>query len=444
MACLQVQVEVAGSEGRINMGRTIAEKILSTHTNDPVEPGAFISARVDMLMLNDGSGPYAIKILGEMGATQVFDPERIVLVSDHNAPAKDDISARSIRTLQNFAQSQGIVHHYGPGSGIAHLIMAEGGIALPGELIVGGDSHTCLLGGLGAFATGMGATDLAYCLALGEVWLRVPESVKLIYRGNLPTWVSGKDLILYTIGRFGTDGFRYQALELSGPVISELSVSQRETMCNMGVEAGAKVAIVPADQKTVDYTLARAARSFVPVTSDSDAEYAAIIEMDVDNLEPQISCPSSPGNVQAVDSVRGIHLDQVYIGSCTNTKIDDLRVVAQILRGRKVFPETRLIVIPGTRQIQLQAVREGLIETFLDAGATVGPPTCGACFGGHMGLLAPNEVCLTTTNRNFPGRMGAIDAQIYLASPAVAAASAVRGCISHPRDVVRSGEETRI
>ena len=422
------------------MGRTVTEKILAAHTDDPVEPGAFISARVDMLMLNDGSGPHAFRAFDQLSAPGVFDPDRIVLVADHNAPAKDEPSARAIRQLRDFAKAHRIHHHYGGGSGIAHLVMAERGLALPGDVIVGGDSHTCLLGGLGAFATGMGATDLAYCLAFGEVWLRVPETVKLVFHGGTRPWTSGKDLILHTIGRFGTEGFLYKVMEFAGPVIDGLSVSQRQTMCNMSIEAGAKTAIVPADQTTVDYLVHRGQRPFVMTASDADARFEAIIDIDISGIGPQVACPPNPGNVKPVEEVAGVRLDQVYVGSCTNTKIDDLRVVARLLRGRSVHPDTRVVILPGTREVMREAVSEGLIEVILGAGATVGPPTCGACFGGHMGLLASGEVCLTTTNRNFPGRMGALDAQVYLASPAVAAASAVLGRIAHPGEVADDGD----
>jgi 3-isopropylmalate/(R)-2-methylmalate dehydratase large subunit len=416
------------------MGLTITEKILAAHAGRTgVEPGEFVVAKVDLVMGNDGSTAGALRVWREIGAARVFDPERVAIVFDHFVPNKDIQAANLLAPVRHWVRQQGIRHFFDEGrTGISHTILPEQGLVGPGDLMVGGDSHSCTSGAVGAFATGVGSTDLASVLALGEVWLKVPASRKFIYRGTPGRWVMGKDLILATIGRIGIDGALYQAMEFTGPTIAGLSMSERLTICNMAIEAGAKSGIVPPDAVTLDWVRGRAKRPWTAYASDPDARYAAEDEMDVSDLPPQVAKPFSPDNVVAVEAVAGTPLDQVFLGSCTNGKLEDLRIAAGILRGKKVHPYTRLIVIPASQWIYTQAIREGLVEVFAEAGAAVSTPTCGACFGGHMGILAADEVCLSTTNRNFVGRMGHPTARVYLANPAVAAASAIKGAIALP------------
>jgi 3-isopropylmalate/(R)-2-methylmalate dehydratase large subunit len=419
------------------MGMTITEKILAAHAGKPaVEPGEFVTVRVDVVMGNDLSTAGAIAVFKEIGAARVFDPERIVIVLDHLVPAKDIQAANMLKGVREWAREQGIPHVYGEGrQGIAHIILPEQGLALPGDLIIGGDSHSCTCGALGAFSTGVGHTDLAGLFALGETWLKVPRSIRFTYHGTPGPWIMGKDLILLTIGTIGIDGALYQALEFAGPAVCALGMSDRLTMCNMAIEAGAKSGIIAPDEVTLAYVRPRARRSWTAYGSDPDARYAAQYDFDVTGLRPLVAKPFSPDNVAPVDEVAGTALDQVFIGSCTNAKLEDLRVAARILRGRKVHPYTRLIVIPASTWIYTQALKEGLLEIFADAGAAISTPTCGACFGGHMGTLGQDEVCLSTSNRNFVGRMGHPTARVYLANPAVAAASAVKGAIASPEEV---------
>ncbi len=419
------------------MGLTITEKILAAHAGKTgVEPGEFLVARVDVVMGNDGSTAGALRVWREIGATRVFDPERVAIVFDHFVPNKDIQAANLLQPVRQWVRQQGLRHFFDEGrNGIAHTILPEQGLVGPGDLMVGGDSHSCTNGALGAFAAGVGSTDLASVLALGEVWLRVPASQQFVYHGTPGRWVMGKDLILATIGRIGIDGALYQAMEFTGPTIAGLSMSERLTMCNMAIEAGAKSGIIPPDEVTLAYVQGRAKRPWRLYASDPDARYAAVHELDVSGLRPQVAKPFSPDNVVPVDEVVGIPLDQVFLGSCTNGKLEDLRIAAGILRGKKVHPYTRMIVIPASQTIYTQALREGLLEVFAEAGAAISTPTCGACFGGHMGVLAADEVCLSTTNRNFVGRMGHPTARVYLANPAVAAASAVKGAIALPDGV---------
>jgi 3-isopropylmalate/(R)-2-methylmalate dehydratase large subunit len=419
------------------MGMTITEKILAAHAGKAgVEPGEFVIAKVDVVMGNDGSTAGALPVWRQIGVERVFDPDRVVIVLDHFVPNKDIQAANLLAPVRKWARAQGIRHFFDEGrTGIAHIILPEQGLVGPGDLMVGGDSHSCTNGALGAFATGVGSTDLASVLALGEVWLKVPASQRFVYHGTPPRWVMGKDLILATIGRIGLDGARYQAMEFTGPTIAGLSMSERLTMCNMAIEAGGKSGIIAPDEVTLAYVRGRAKRGFSCYASDPDARYAAIHEFDVSGLRPQVAKPFSPDNVGPVDEVAGTPLDQVFLGSCTNGKLEDLRIAAGILRGKKVHPDTRLIVIPASQWIYLQALREGLLEVFAEAGGAVSTPTCGACFGGHMGILGADEVCLSTTNRNFVGRMGHPTAKVYLANPAVAAASAVKGAIASPDEV---------
>jgi 3-isopropylmalate/(R)-2-methylmalate dehydratase large subunit len=416
---------------------TITEKILADHAGkDMVKPGELINVRVDLALGNDITAPVAIREFERIGVATVWDRDRVALVPDHFVPNKDIKSAEQAKMLKEFARKHQLTNYFEVGRmGIEHCLLPEQGLVGPGDLVIGADSHTCTYGGLGAFSTGVGSTDLAAAMALGETWLKVPESIKFIYKGDLKPWVSGKDLILHTIGDIGVDGALYQAMEFTGPVIEALDMDGRLTMCNMAVEAGAKNGIIAPDEITRRYVEGRAKREYVFYNSDSDAAYAAVYEYDVSQIEPQIAFPHLPSNTRPVSQSTGVSLDQVVIGSCTNGRMEDLRVAAGLLKGRKVSDQVRLIVIPGTQEIYLQAMREGLIEIFINAGGAFSTPTCGPCLGGHMGILAPGEKCLATTNRNFVGRMGHPESEVYLASPAVAAASAVLGRIAHPEEV---------
>lgn len=420
------------------MSMTITEKILAAHAGkESVAPGELINCRLDLTLANDITAPVAIKEFSRLGLDRVFDRDRVVLVPDHFTPNKDIKSAQQCLMIRGFARKFQITNYFEIGRmGIEHCLLPEQGLVLPGDLVIGADSHTCTYGALGAFATGVGSTDLAAGMALGECWFKVPESMKFIYHGKLGPWVGGKDLILYTIGDTGVDGARYRAMEFTGEAIESLSVEGRLTMCNMAIEAGAKNGIIPPDEKTIAYVEKRAKRSFKSYASDPDAEYVEVREYDASLIEPQVAFPHLPENAHPVGEAADIEIDQVIIGSCTNGRIEDLRVAAKVLKGRKVHPHLRVIVIPGTQQIYLQAMREGLLEIFVDAGAAVSTPTCGPCLGGHMGILAQGERAVATTNRNFVGRMGHPESEVYLAGPAVAAASAVTGSITHPEEVV--------
>lgn len=420
------------------MGMTITEKILAAHAGrEEVKPGELINCRLDGVLGNDITAPVAIKEFARLGVEKVFDSERVYLVMDHFTPNKDIPSAQQCKEVRDFARRYGIAHFFeGGDAGIEHCLLPELGLVLPGEVIIGADSHTCTYGAVGAFATGVGSTDMAAGMALGEIWLRVPESIKLVYRGELPRWVSGKDLILLAIGRLGVDGARYQALEFTGETVSRLSMDGRFSMANMAIEAGAKNGIFAPDEVTLEYVKPRARRPFNLYYSDEDAAYSQVIEFDVSKMEPLVAFPFSPENVRPVSEAANIYIDQVVVGSCTNGRMEDLRVAAEILRGKKVRKGVRMLVIPGTQQIYLQALREGLVETFIEAGAMVSVPTCGPCLGGHMGVLAKGEKAVSTTNRNFVGRMGHPESEVYLANPAVAAASAIMGRIAHPQEVL--------
>lgn len=422
------------------MGATITEKILTAHTGvDEVNTGDLINAKIDIVMGHDLSIPLAIDELERIGADKVFDRERIVLVPDHFTPNKDITSAENCKRMKEFAKRHRISHYYEVGEmGIAHALLPEKGIVLPGDVVVGGDSHTCTYGGLGAFATGVGSTDLAAAMLTGELWFKVPESMKFVYHGKLPKWVDGKDLILYTIGDIGVDGALYRAMEFTGEVIEQLPMSGRLTMANMAVEAGAKNGIFQPDRVTEEYLRGRTRRPYRIFRSDRDAVYADVREYNVSQIEPQVAFPYLPSNVKPISQVGNIPIDQVVIGSCTNGRIEDLRVAAQVLRGNKVAPYIRLIIIPATQEVYRQAMREGLFEVFLDANAVISTPTCGPCVGGHMGVLAKGERAISTTNRNFIGRMGHPESEVYLSNPAVAAASAVKGRISDPEEVAKT------
>jgi 3-isopropylmalate/(R)-2-methylmalate dehydratase large subunit len=426
------------------MPMTITEKILAAHAGkETVSPGELLDASIDVVMGHDLSGMEAIHLMERIGATRVFDPEKVVLVPDHFTPNKDVKAAESCKRLREFARAQGISHYYEVGEmGIAHALLPEKGLVLPGDLVVGGDSHTCSYGAVGAFATGVGGTDLAAAMLAGSLWFKVPESRKFVYTGRLQEWVSGKDLILHTIGDIGVDGALYQAMEFTGEVIDKLPMSGRLTMANMAIEAGAKNGIFAPDQITEEYVRGRAQRPYRVYVSDRDAVYADVREYDVSALEPQVAFPHSPGNVRPVGEAAHISIDQAIIGSCTNGRIEDLRIAAEVLRGNKVAPYVRLIIIPATQDVYRQAVREGLMEVFLDANGAISTPTCGPCVGGHMGVLAEGERAISTTNRNFVGRMGHPRSEVYLANPAVAAASAVMGRIAHPGEVIKGSAKT--
>jgi len=418
---------------------TITEKIFAAHCRrEMVSPGDQVDAELDIVLANDVTAPIAIQELHKMGFDRFFDNDRVCLVMDHFAPCATTKSAQNCKYVRNFVKDTGVKHFYDVGRmGIEHALLPEQGIVTSGQLIVGGDSHTCTYGALGAFSTGMGSTDIAAGMATGELWFKVPESIRFVYRGSLPKYITGKDLILYTIGQIGVDGALYKAMEFSGEAIASLHMDGRFTMCNMAIEAGAKNGIIAPDEVTMAYVAQhnRSGRAYKIYSSDPDAQYSETYEFDVFALRPQVAFPHLPSNTKPVDEGAHIAIDQVIIGSCTNGRLDDLRAAASILRGKKVHPYVRTIVIPATQEIYQQAMGEGLIDIFIDAGAAVSTPTCGPCFGGHMGLLAAGEKAVSTTNRNFVGRMGSPEAEVYLASPYVAAASAITGKITAPEEM---------
>jgi len=420
------------------MGMTITEKIIAAHCGrDAVKPGEFVFADVDIALGNDITAPIAIQEFAAAGIERVWNRERVALVPDHFTPNKDIQSAQQAKVLRDFAHAQGLTHYWEIGRmGIEHALLPEQGVVGPGDLIIGADSHTCTYGALGAFATGVGSTDLAAAMAIGKAWLRVPESMKFAFTGLRGEWVSGKDLILYTIGRVGVSGALYRAMEFVGPVIESLPMDDRLTMCNMAIEAGAKNGIIPPDAVTREYVKGRLERGPVYYASDPDAIYMQTFTWDVTNLGPIVACPNLPENARPVEDLKGVRIDQVVIGSCTNGRLSDLEVAARILKGRRVAEGLRCLIFPATPTIAREALRRGYLAIFMDAGAVVSPPTCGPCLGGHMGILAEGEVAVATTNRNFTGRMGHPGSQVYLASPAVAAASAVTGHITHPAEII--------
>ena len=419
------------------MRQNLAEKILQAHTREKVDqPGQIVRCRVDGVLANDITAPLAITSFRRMGADRVFDPERIFLVCDHFTPNKDLDSAEQVKTVREFARQMGITHYFEGGtSGVEHALLPELGLVGTGEVIVGADSHTCTYGALGAFATGLGSTDIAAAMVLGETWFKVPASIKVQLQGELRPWVGGKDIILALIGRIGVDGALYKALEFGGPGLRDLGVEARMTMANMAIEAGGKAGLFPADQMVLEYLQGTGRQGDEPLSPDPEADYEQVLDISLGDLQPQVACPHLPDNVRPVQEVEGITLDQVVIGSCTNGRISDLREAAGILRGQKAARDLRLIILPATPRIYAQALEEGLLQDFLRAGAVIGPPTCGPCLGGHMGILAGGERCLATTNRNFKGRMGSLDSEVYLCGPAVAAASAVAGEIVHPEQI---------
>ena len=416
---------------------TLVEKILTAHTDKKeVSPGEFINVRVDLILANDITAPIAIREFRRIGVDKVFNPKKIVMVADHFVPNKDIAAAEQVKLMREFACEQGVIYFDVGRMGIEHVLLPEQGLVLPGDVVIGADSHTCTYGALGAFATGMGSTDIAAAMATGDIWMKVPPTIKLIYHGQLGEWVGGKDLILYTIGDIGVDGALYSAMEFTGETINSLSIDGRLTMANMVVEAGAKAGIFRIDNKAQLYIKSRAKRPYAVYEADNNAEYSQVIEYDVSSLEPQVALPHSPANTKPISQVGDVEIDQAVIGSCTNGRLEDLRIAAQILKGRRVHPRVRCIIIPGSQQVYLDAIGERLIEVFIKAGAAVSTPTCGPCLGGHMGVLAAGERCISTTNRNFVGRMGSPQSEVYLSNPAVAAASAVAGKIVSPEEVI--------
>jgi len=413
----------------------IAEKILAAASRrSEVKPGEIVQARVDMAMANEITGPLAIQAFKQIGVPKVWNPRSIVLVLDHQVPADTVKSAELHRIMRTFAKEQEITLLYDVGfGGVCHQVMVEKGHVRPGELVVGADSHTCTYGALGAFATGIGSTEMAGVFATGEIWLKVPSSIRINLDGSFSRYVTPKDLILYMIGKIGADGATYKAIEFTGPAVLQISVSGRMTLCNMAVEMGAKTGIISPDEVTLAYIEECTNRPFMLLASDTDAIYEKTIDINIGELEPQVACPHSVDNVKPVKEVEGIKIDQAFIGSCTNGRLEDLELAAKFLKGRKTEKGVRLIITPASQEVYLQALRHGLFEVFVEAGAYVCSPTCGPCFGGHMGLLAPGEVCISSSNRNFSGRMGSSKAEIYLASPATVAASAVAGRIVDPR-----------
>ena len=431
------------------MPYTIAEKIFLKHTGKKeIKPGEFIEAKVDLALGNDITAPLAIQEFKKSGTKNVFDRNKIVLVPDHFAPAKDLKSANQCKILADFAKEQKIKNYFEVGCmGIEHALLPEKALVLPGDLVIGADSHTCTYGALGCYSTGVGSNDLARAFIDGKCWFKVPATVKFVYKGKLNKWVGGKDLILYTIGKIGVDGALYKVMEFSGPVIHKLGMDDRFAMCNMAIEAGARAGIIDPDDITFDY-IKEATKSqnhkitskikyYRKLASDEDACYEKIYVWDVSHLEPVVACPHLPSNVKTVRELGKIKLDQVVIGSCTNGRISDLRIAARILKGKTVKSGLRLIVIPATQKIYLEAVKEGLADIFVSSGGVFSTPTCGPCLGGHMGILSEGESCLATTNRNFIGRMGSPESFVYLSNPAVAASSAITGRITHPQEVVR-------
>lgn len=424
------------------MGQTITEKILAAHSGrDSVRPGEIVMCKVDLSMANDVTAPSAVDAFKAMGMDEVWDRDRVALVASHFVPAKDIASAGLMTRMRSFAQEQDIPHFFDVGrGGIEHILLPEEALVAPGDVIIGADSHSCTYGALGCFSTGVGSTDLAAVWATGEIWLRIPETMKVVYNGKPGAWVVGKDLILSVIGRIGDDGARYMAMEHTGEAILHLSMDSRLTLTNMAIEAGAKSGIVPPDARTLKYVRERQAvmdrpRDFPVLESDDDASFASVVEIDVDSIQPMVARPSLPSKAVPVSETTGVKADQVFIGSCTNARIEDLRLAAHVLGDHRLASHIRLMVIPSTQRVWQQANEEGLLDKFSRAGASVSAPTCGACLGAHMGVLGPNEICVSTSNRNYVGRMGDPTAQVYLANPAVAMATAVAGEIVHPSEV---------
>ncbi len=421
------------------MGMTMTQKILAAHAGlDKVYPGQMIMAKLDLVLGNDVTTPVAVEEFRKTGINKIFDKSKVAIVPDHFTPNKDIKSAENCKLVREFARSMEVENYFEIGQmGIEHALIPEKGLAVPGDLIIGADSHTCTYGALGAFSTGIGSTDMAVGMATGEAWFKVPEAIKIVLTGKLGTWVSGKDVILHLIGMIGVDGALYQSMEYCGEGAASLSMDDRFTIANMAIEAGAKNGIFEVDKKTLEYVSEHSNRTPVVYKADEDAEYSRVIEIDLGTIRPTVAFPHLPENTRTIDEVGEVKIDQVVIGSCTNGRLEDLRMAAKVFKDNKVAPGVRTIVFPATQKIYLQAMKEGLLEIFIEAGAAVSTPTCGPCLGGHMGILAKGERAVATTNRNFVGRMGHPESEVYLASPAVAAASAITGKISSPEEVVR-------
>jgi 3-isopropylmalate/(R)-2-methylmalate dehydratase large subunit len=419
------------------MGMTMTQKIIANHCGKTsVEVGEFVEMNLDIVLGNDITTPVAINEFNKMGAEEVYDKEKIVIVLDHFTPNKDIKSAQQCKISREFAKEKEIVNFFDVGQmGIEHALLPEKGLVVAGDTVIGADSHTCTYGALGAFSTGVGSTDMAGGMALGTTWIKVPSALKINITGKKKPFVSGKDLILHLIGKIGVDGALYKSIEFTGEGIKELSMDDRFAISNMAVEAGGKNGIFPVDDKTINYMEERKIKEWKIFQADEDAVYDQVIDINLDELNPTVACPSSPENTKPIDEIKDIYIDQVVIGSCTNGRIEDMRAAGQILKNRKVDPGVRTIIIPATQEIYKQCIKEGLLEIFIDAGAVVSTPTCGPCLGGHMGILAAGEKAVTTTNRNFIGRMGHKESEVYLASPAVAAASAVTGKIENPNNL---------
>ncbi len=419
------------------MPQTLAEKILNTHSREEVTgPGQIVRCRVSLVLANDITAPLAIDSLRKMEADAVFDRDRVALVCDHFTPNRDIASARQVKLVREFAREQNITHYYEGGDvGVEHALLPELGLVGPGDIVIGADSHTCTYGALGAFATGLGSTDVAAGMALGETWFKVPETIRVEIKGKIPPDVCSKDIILKIIGELGVDGALYRALEFGGDSVREMDLEARMTMANMAIEAGGKAGLFAADEATVKYCHERGRETAGELYPDQGAKYCRQVDIDAGELAPLVACPHLPDNVHPAGELGQVKVDQVVLGSCTNGRISDLRQAAEIIRGRRVAPGVRFIVLPATPEVYKQALREGLLEIFMQSGAIIGPPTCGPCLGGHMGILADGEVCLATTNRNFKGRMGSLESFVYLAGPKVAAATAVTGRISLPQDI---------
>ena len=416
---------------------TLAQKILQKHSDEEIgEAGSIALCRTSMVLANDITAPLAIKSFTAMGADQVFDRDKVALVCDHFTPNKDIDSAEQVKVVREFAMAKGVTHYYEGGDvGVEHALLPEKGIVGPGDVVIGADSHTCTYGGLGAFATGMGSTDIAGAMALGETWFKVPPTIRVEITGQPAEYVGAKDYILRLIGDIGVAGALYKALEFGGSVVDDLSVEGRMTMANMAIEAGGKVGLFAADAKTLAYAKAAGRAGDEAIAADAGAEYDRVVTIDVNGMEPQVACPHLPENVKPISEVGTVQVHQSVIGSCTNGRIEDMREAAAVLKGRKVSKRVRCIILPATPAIWRQCLDEGLMAVFMDAGAVVGPPTCGPCLGGHMGILAGGERAIATTNRNFKGRMGSLESEVYLAGPAVAAASAITGVVTHPKDL---------
>ncbi len=419
------------------MGMTMTQKILADHAGlDQVKAGQLIKAKLDLVLGNDITTPVAVKEFRKIGVDRVFDKNKIAIVPDHFTPNKDIKSAEQVKFIKEFAREMGIVNYFEIGQmGVEHALLPEKGLVVAGDVVIGADSHTCTYGALGAFSTGIGSTDMAAGMATGEAWFKVPEAIKFVLKGKLRKWVGGKDVILHIIGRIGVDGALYKSMEFTGEGLSQLSMDDRLSMANMAIEAGGKNGIFEVDEKTLDYIKEHSAKPYKIYKADSDAEYSEVYEIDLSEIKSTVAFPHLPENTRTIDEVGDVAIDQVIIGSCTNGRIEDMRVAAAVLKGRKVHPDVRCIIIPATQKIWKQAMNEGLFDTFIDSGAAVSTPTCGPCLGGHMGILAKGERAVATTNRNFVGRMGHPESEVYLASPAIAAASAVAGKIASPEDI---------